>query len=254
MTATVSSDSEQCQVVSSAPASAWKHGRAIVEDVTSLRERVDQVLPTLSAKGIRSLREWCRVADVSESYLNRRMHSPGERPDFKKFQRLADAAGVDAQWLAYGEEAGVAAPGLSVEREPEPHVPDDDELPPETALFRVMDPARYNARDFDLARATIRQTHRYTVANTDLEEMARSYLEAARQIRAEGLEPTVQGVLARAFVGKTRHAEERAREVDARLNDDARELAVTEGVVPGAGETAARAKLAAVVKKKGAPG
>lgn len=32
------------------------------------------------------------------------MHSEGGRPDFQRFQRLADVAGVNASWLAYGVE------------------------------------------------------------------------------------------------------------------------------------------------------
>lgn len=227
--------------------------------MSSLRERVEEVMPLLGQRGIPSIREWCRLAGVQESYLNRRMHSTGSRPDFKKFEALAAVANVDPRWLAFGEgdEAGVATrappPDLVVLRDDE-RLPEDDEVPLETALFAVFaedrrSARRYTTADFDAARAAIRATHRKTHPDADLDAHATRLLDAARQLRAENIPTDAANLMARTAVGKTDRAAEVVREVsdayNAEVDDDLR----AKGLNPEAGRTNIQAVLAKRAKR-----
>lgn len=205
-------------------------------------------MPDLRERGITSLRDWCRKAGVAESYINRRMHAHGTRPDMLAFEKLATVAGVDAKWLAYGDATAGRAPDLTLEREPE-HIPADDEVPQETAVFRVYvnaPPGRYTTGDFDSARGAVRGVDRKALPDGDHDAHAQQLLDAARSLRQLGVPATVSNVMARALGART------AREAlaDQAFNAESDETARAHGIEPGQGA----ANLAAALAKKGRRG
>ena len=205
-------------------------------------------MPGLRSKGITSLRDWCRRAGVAETYVNRRMHSKGNRPDMLAFEKLAQIAGVDARWLAFGESAAEARTELHVEREPE-HIPADDEVPQETAVFRVYvnaPPGRYTTADFDSARGAVRGVDRKALPDGDHDAHAAQLLDAARSLRQLGVPATVSNVMARALGART----EREASADQAFNAESDETARAHGIEPGQGA----ANLAAALAKKRRPG
>lgn len=106
-----------------------------------------------------------------------------------------------------------------VEPEPVPVEAGEDATALERALFAVMDPAKYEPADFDAARMTIRETFRYLREGADEAQVARGFLEAARQLRAEGKSTSPAAVGARAF--SSRHADLQKKQADLEASDDA---------------------------------
>jgi transcriptional regulator with XRE-family HTH domain len=92
-----------------------------------------------------------------------------------------------------------AEKGPRVVREPTAPEPDDQASALERALFPAMASGRFEPADFDAARQTIRETFRYLREGVDEGEVARGFLEAARQLREEGKATTAAAVSARAF-------------------------------------------------------
>lgn len=174
--------------------------------MSTFRERVEQLLPSLKARGITSLRDWCREANVAESYVNRRMHSAGGRPDFKMMTRLAKAAGVEPAWLAYGEgEPGVpiptSKPELQVERDPEPvHAFARDPL--ELAINEAFVPGRHTPSDVLRVVDAWRAFPRKDALDGDLVETAGVWLDSARALRQLGRDADPWSLLERATLGK----------------------------------------------------
>lgn len=212
-------------------------------------------MPTLQERGITSVRDWCRKAGVAESYVNRRMHAKGTRPDMLAFEKLAMVAGVDARWLAYGEGALTRAPDLTLEREPE-HIPADDEVPLETAALRVMDRDRHTLRDLDAVRATIHAAPRKETLGADLGETALRLLEAARGLRLEGEAATPTAILWRAAVGRHQRDTDLVDELDEAEDAEVAASLRAKGLVPGQGRAALEADRDAMVarEKKGRRG
>lgn len=196
-------------------------------------------------------------AGQSRAYVRKLIEREPIRPDFNALERIAEIGGVPPRWLTHGEgpmpEATApprpAAPELRVERE-DIHVPADDEVPLETALFNVFTAdrrgdRRYATADFDAARAAIRATHRKTHPDADLEAHAARLLDAARQLRAEGIPTDTGNLMHRAAVGKTERAAEVVREVSDAYNEEAAAALRAKGYEPDAGRARAEALLAA---------
>lgn len=139
---------------------------------------------------------------------------------------------------------------LQIERDHEERVPEDDETPLETALFRVMNPDQHTARDFDAARAAIRGTGRKLHPHADIEATAKRLLDAAYQLRIEGEQVTTNNILWRAAVGKTERAAEVVREVsDAHAAEVDASLRAA-GHEPGQGSANLKARLGALKDRR----
>lgn len=126
---------------------------------------------------------WAQQAHLSEATIANlvRRKARGARPS--TLSAMATSAGVEFDWLArgvgpsgLGPAPSPPTPELRVERD-EQHIPEDDEVPLETALFAVFaedrrGAKRYTTADFDAARAAIRATHRKTHPNAALDAHA----------------------------------------------------------------------------------
>ena len=88
-----------------------------------------------------------------------------------------------------------------------------------------MDRERYTGRDFDAARAAIREAHRYMRDDLDLDAIAREHLEAARALRLADLPAHTTAILARMVHSDNPRSQARADAVAAELTADARERA-----------------------------
>lgn len=228
-------------------------------DGVKLSERLQWILDN---RGI-SASALSLQAGQSRAYVRKLIEREPVRPDFNALERIAEIGGVPPRWLTHGDgptpQPGPAAPRttpeLRVEREDQ-HLPEDDEVPLETALFAVFaedrrGAKRYTTADFDAARAAIRATHRKTHPNADLDAHAARLLDAARQLRAEGIPTDAANLMARAAVGKTERAAEVVREVSDAYNAEGDEALRAKGLEPGAGRANIEALLAAKKAKRG---
>lgn len=163
---------------------------------------------------------------------------------------LAGTLGLDVLLARRAAPSDTAGQGVEAEAQ---RIPEDDEVPAETALFAVFRSAPANAyalKDFDSARAAIRKAPRKEIEGADLHDLARRILDAARQLRSEGKPTTVEGILWRTAVGRSlREAEVEAEinraekaEVDASLR--------AKGYEPGQGRASLEAKRDAMLAKK----
>lgn len=185
-------------------------------------------------------------AGQSRAYVRKLIDREPKRPDFTALARIAQVAGVPERWLTHGEGGpGAEATDLTFEREPE-HIPADDEVPQETAVFRVYvnaPPGRYTTADFDSARGAVRGVDRKALPDGDHDAHAAQLLDAARSLRQLGVPATVQNVMARALGART----EREASADQAFNAESDETARAHGVEPGQGA----ANLAAARARRG---
>lgn len=144
-------------------------------------------------------------AGQSRAYVRKLIEREPTRPDFTALERIAAVAEVPSLWLIRGQggptEGADAPRELTLERE-DSRVPEDDEVPLETALFQVFAAAprgRYATADFDAARAAIRGSHRKALPDGDQATHAEQLLDAARALRLLDVPATVQNVLTRAL-------------------------------------------------------
>lgn len=128
--------------------------------------------------------------------------------------------------------------------------PDEEEPPLESALFVVMDSKKYRAADFDAARRTVHETHRYLTGNADLNELARNILDAASVLRREGKPVNTASIMARVVSGPVLGTETPRPTVD-RAADPAVDASLrAKGLEPGQGAEAFKARMDRINKKK----
>lgn len=226
--------------------------RSTIRSVT-LSERLQWILDhrKISASAL-SLK-----AGQSRAYVRKLIEREPTRPDFTALERIAAIAEVPSLWLLRGQgvptEGADAPRDLVLERE-DSRVPEDDEVPQESALFRVYAAAprgRYTTADFDAARAAIRGPHRKALPDGDHEGYAEQLLDAARALRGLGVPATVPNVLVRALEGKTQRAAEVSREVSDAFNAEADAAARAAGMDPVKGKERLDALLAAKKARRG---
>lgn len=260
MATTLVATNETVNIVAVDSASRPGYARVVQ---TSLEKRIELVL----AKTGWSQRELSRRAGLGETHVGLILRAAKKNPthsvELKTLQGIAAAAGVSLAWLSSGQGSpeldgdtpSPSSPEIRVEREDE-HVPEDDEVPLESALFAVFAADRRGARkyttaDFDAARAAIRASHRKTHPDAALDAHATRLLDAARQLRAEGIPTDATNLLSRAAVGKTERAAEVTREVSDAYNAEIDAELLAKGLVPGAGRADLEAMRAAKKARKG---
>lgn len=119
-------------------------------------------------------------------------------------EALARAADVSYEWLATGRGEPELPSGPTIERdEADVPPPEDSSAAIDHALFRAMDPAKYEPEDFDQARAALRASYRKSIANADISTAVKRALDAAREARLSGEPVTTVAILSRIAFGRT---------------------------------------------------
>ena len=223
--------------------------------MSTLAERLQQVMVL---RGI-SASKLSLDANLSRTTVQKIIDRGGPRTSADTISKLADAARVSREWLESGRGSievpsdvlFVARPELQVARD-EQRVPEDDEVPVETALFAVYAAFRkdYVTADFEASRTMIREAHRKTLPNADLEGYAKRLLDAAKRLRIEGIPATSANIAWHLAAGKTPRGEDLVREVSDAYNAEADESLRAKGLVPGAGAANVHARIDAMRKRK----
>lgn len=222
--------------------------------MSSLGERLLQVM---ALRGI-SASKLSLDAGLSRTTAQKIIDRGGARTSAETISRLAAAAHVSREWLETGrgaieeqQDAASPLPELRIEREDQ-HVPEDDEVPVETALFAVYAALRkdYVNADFEAARSAIRTAHHQTLPNADLDGYAKRLLDAAKQLRVEGIPATPTNLAWRLATGKTARGAELVREVSDAYNAEGDASLRARGHEPGQGGDAVRAKIESMKAKR----
>lgn len=216
--------------------------------MASVGDRIREVMKKLD---VESASELGRRAGIPGQTITNILRSADKDPNYTPrrttLESIAKPLGVSVVWLEHGIEGHIST-DLTLEHEPE-HIPADDEVPQETALFRVYVTApkgRYTTGDFDAARGAIRGVDRKALPDGDHDAHAAQLLDAARSLRQLGVPATVPNVMARALGART----EREAAADEAFNAESDEIAREHGIEPGQG----RAALEAMRAKKGRRG
>jgi hypothetical protein len=166
-------------------------------------------------------RQLARDSGLSENHIDKILARGGAKAQQKTLRSIAKGGGVHFLWLIEGK----APRDLDADAPPPPSVPPPRASPVDVdagvldiALFDAMDTKRFLPADFDAVRAAFRETGFLLKEHADLASVARSWLEAARQLRLEAVKPTAALIATRASVGKSPHAQRVADERDAAYN------------------------------------
>lgn len=169
--------------------------------MASVADRIREVMKKLD---VESASELGRRAGLPGQTITNILRSADKDPSYTPrpatLASIAKVGGVSLVWLEHGVEG---RPASDLTLEPEDHrVPEDDEVPLETAALRVMDRDRHTLRDLDAVRAAIHAGPRKEIPDADLGATALRFLDAARSIRLEGDAATPSAILWRVAVGR----------------------------------------------------
>ena len=201
---------------------------------------------------LRAERGWSQTqaakqAEIAQTVVSRLERGELTNPTTRVLSGLANAYGVPVGMLldaSQGVDVGGAVARGAAGDASGWSAAEDNETPLESALFAVMDPKRYRVVDFDAARRTVLETHRYLNADADLEGLARSILDAASVLRCEGKPANTASIMARVVSGPTIGTAPTREAVNAaaapEVDRQIREL----GAAPGQGAERLKARLA----------
>jgi hypothetical protein len=153
----------------------------------------------------------------------------------KSLERIADFTGA-----AMDEVTGRTARGPqrgsspSVDRtDAEPPPPEEEDQPLDRLVMQLGLQHDYKTADIEAARAVARNAHRWLREGTDLAEIARAYLNAARELRTESSRTDVASVAVRASIllssASRSQIESTSREENERARRDLEALQGTHG-------------------------
>lgn len=194
--------------------------------------------------------EWERQAKLNPRHLsailNRARARADFRPDWTTLRALAKAASVTPEWLAEGDGDAALSPKQStpvtrLERDPVPHL-DTSHLsrPLDRAIGHAFDPKRHDWADGQAVIQALDGLNRHDRPEADLIEAARRWLDAAHDLRREGIPVTAETLLDRITFGKgpVRPGPDEASEA---MQRQVVEHAAKEGVTFGEGAAAIEA-------------
>jgi hypothetical protein len=120
----------------------------------------------------------------------------------KSLERIADFTGASMDEVTGRTARGSQRiPSIGVDRsDAEPPPPDEEDQPLDRLVMQVGLQHDYKTADIEAARAVARNAHRWLREGTDLAEIARAYLNAARELRTEGSRSDVASVAVRASI------------------------------------------------------
>lgn len=185
----------------------------------------DRLRVVLTARGW-SEGDWSKKAGLAVSHVANLIARNSKRPSTETIEALANAAGVPFEWLARGvgdSGLGVASAGSRPQASaPQSEHPTDpappairvepaSESPLERALGAAFDHTRHTISDLRAVQDSLTDgLFPWQTIELDLVEAARTWLDAAAQMRREGQAVSTVGILFRVTLGNTPLAQELA--------------------------------------------
>lgn len=122
-------------------------------------------------------------ARLSLGYMSRVLHGQRERVDAARLDRIANACGVDFEWLSTGKGVMTARRAPEVEPEVAAEPEREESNPLEDALAAAFRQGSFALADLDAVRALVRNGAALLRDKEHLVDAARSWLHAASALR-----------------------------------------------------------------------
>ncbi len=171
-------------------------------------------------------------ARLSLGYLSRVLHGQRERVDAARLDRIANACGVDFEWLSTGKGAMTSRRAADVEGAA-PGAEAEESNPLEDALAAAFRQGSFALADLDVVRALLRNGAALLRDKEHLVDAARSWLHAAAALRRASTPVTFATLAWQMTTQGSARAGGALGERDAALNREAqRELQALGGEAP----------------------
>jgi hypothetical protein len=178
---------------------------------TTLKERLEEVV---KHAGVKKAAELERRANLHRGYLSRPLSGERTFLAWDHADRLGEVTGISTEWIMSGRgekfrvadgdgTASRARAPVAAEPKPDPRASALASL--ETALSFAFDGTRHHIRDCDAVRAVLRDSLEITVSDTELREAARLWLDAAMELRLQGMAVTVGTLMLRVTLDLCSH-------------------------------------------------
>ncbi len=172
-------------------------------------------------------------AKLSLGYMSRVLHGQRERVDAARLDRIANACGVDFEWLSTGKGGMTSRRATDVEGTPTAAPEHEESNPLEDALAAAFRQGSFALADLDVVRALLRNGAALLRDKEHLVDAARSWLHAAAALRKTSTPVTFATLAWQMTTQGSARAGGALGERDAALNREAqRELQALGGEAP----------------------